>query len=119
MPGGRRQAHVGAAACRPLCRHPVSAKKSEFVRAFAKGVERLLPESLRLLVRATPVTRRPRHVAGTASMNDHRVVPGGETVREIACFPCADGIRHRSIQAHGHTHPLDRTACATRSMAIR
>ena len=64
------------------------------MRAFAVRLERLPPERFRFLVRTISVTRRTRGVAGAASMNDHRVVPRGETVCEIACFTGANDIRN-------------------------
>ena len=80
-----------------LRRHPIGPEKRELVRPFAVGLERFSPERFGLLVRAIRVTRRAGGIAAAASMNDHRIVPRAETLREIASFTCPDGIRNGSI----------------------
>jgi hypothetical protein len=92
VPAGRLPAKLGEAIHLSLRRCPIASEKRELVRAFAVGFERFAPERFRLLVRTTRVTRGTYAIAGTASVNDHRVVPHGEAVSKIACFTRPDGI---------------------------
>src|SRR3954466_1967273 len=91
MPGGRSHAQLEAIVV-SLRSHP--SEKREILPGAAARLEPLPPEEFRLLVRTIRVTRRTGHIAGAASMHDHRVVPRAETVSEIAGFTCADGIRN-------------------------
>jgi hypothetical protein len=75
----------------------VCTEKRERVRACTVCLERLSPKRLGLVVRAICVTRGTGDIARVASVNDHRVVPRSEAMREVACFTCAHGIRNRSV----------------------
>jgi hypothetical protein len=62
------------------------------MRPFTVYLEGLVPERFGLLVRTISVTRGPGGVSGAASMNDHRVVPRGETACHIERFTGAGCI---------------------------
>jgi hypothetical protein len=86
-------------------RHAESSEKLELVRAFAVHIKGFQPQRLGLHVWTINVARGADEFSRATSVDHHRVVPCGETVAQTERLARADCVRHRSIDAHRHTHP--------------
>ena len=75
------------------CAAAVRAEKSKLVGSFAVRCERLRPQCLRFCVRTIDVAPCTAKPAGPTLVNDHRVVPRAQAVRQFERFASADGVR--------------------------
>ena len=77
-----------------------TAEKRGLMRPVPVHVDGLEPQRLGLIVRTVTVTRRAGGLSRAPSMHHHRVVPRGETVREVERVARADCRCHCSIETH-------------------